>query len=217
MNNFVVILFRAVGVVYKRPFCYPTVTQLVEALCYKPECRGSLEFFIDLILPAAFWPWGWIRNEYQEYHVTGIGSRCVGLTTLPSSCTNFHEILEHKPSGILRACTWIALLLPLPFYPINNIYTTPNLVWMTCQKCTQKFVGESCFMRDKPPPSWRTLHLLGCNWVVRRGSGRNWLKDSWCDSSGHRGVLSVRVLLPDSNCFPSPIRRLKSLKSERIA
>jgi len=36
--------------------------QLVEALRYKPEGRGfnspmvSLEFFIDIILPAALWP-----------------------------------------------------------------------------------------------------------------------------------------------------------------
>ena len=40
------------------------VTQLVEALHYKPEGRGfdspmvSLEFFIGTILPAALWPWG---------------------------------------------------------------------------------------------------------------------------------------------------------------
>jgi hypothetical protein len=38
------------------------VTQLVEALRYKPEGRGidslmSLEFFIDIILPAALWHW----------------------------------------------------------------------------------------------------------------------------------------------------------------
>jgi hypothetical protein len=39
------------------------VAQLVQALRYKPEGHGvqflmvSLEFFIDVILPAALWPW----------------------------------------------------------------------------------------------------------------------------------------------------------------
>jgi len=36
------------------------VAQLVEALRYKSEGRGSLKFFIDLILPAALWPWVWL-------------------------------------------------------------------------------------------------------------------------------------------------------------
>jgi len=34
----------------------------------------------------------------------GKGGRCIGLTTLPSSCADCVEIWEPQPSEILRAC-----------------------------------------------------------------------------------------------------------------
>jgi len=44
------------------------------------------------------------RNEYQEYFLGNKGGRCVGLTTLPSSCASCIDILMPQPPGILWVC-----------------------------------------------------------------------------------------------------------------
>jgi hypothetical protein len=44
------------------------------------------------------------RNEYQEYFLVGEGGRCAGLTTVPSSYSECHEICKPQPPGALRAC-----------------------------------------------------------------------------------------------------------------
>ena len=67
----------------------------------------SLEFFIDIILPATLWPWSFSvsnRNEYQEYILGFKGGRFVRMTTLPLSCAECLEIWEPQPLGTLRAC-----------------------------------------------------------------------------------------------------------------
>ena len=81
---------------------------MVEALCYKSEGRGfdSLEYFIEIILPAALWLWfnsGSIRNDYQEYLLGVKGGRCVRLALTPS-CAHCHEMWKPQPPETLRAC-----------------------------------------------------------------------------------------------------------------
>jgi len=85
----------------------------------------TFEFLIDITLPAALSLRGRL-SRYQKW-VPGIftkdkGGRCVGLTTLPPSCTDCHEIWEPESSGTLRA-------FPEPyrhcFTPISVGYHSP--------------------------------------------------------------------------------------------
>ena len=80
------------------------------------KCRFpmvSLEFLIDVILPDALWPWGWLSlwQKWVPEIVSGIkGSRCAGLTTVPPSSADCLEIWEPQPPGTLRACpglSWV--------------------------------------------------------------------------------------------------------------
>ena len=75
----------------------------------------SLEFFIDIILPADSAP---NRNEYQEYFLGGKVGRCIRLTTFPPSCAGCLEIWEPQPAGTLRAVMGLLYL-----YIYIHIYT----------------------------------------------------------------------------------------------
>jgi len=44
------------------------------------------------------------KNEYQEYILSGKGGRCVGLTTLQTSCAEYLEMWEPQSPLTLRAC-----------------------------------------------------------------------------------------------------------------
>ena len=67
----------------------------------------SMEIFIDIILPAAMWPQGWLN--LQQKWVPGIfpggkGGRWVGLKTLPLSRADCLENWEPQPPGTIRTC-----------------------------------------------------------------------------------------------------------------
>jgi hypothetical protein len=89
------------------------MTQLVEALRYKPEGRefDSLWCNWNFSLTKLFRPHYGSgddsdsnRREYHEYFLGCKGGRCVGLTTLQHSCDHCLEIWEPQPPGTIRAC-----------------------------------------------------------------------------------------------------------------
>ena len=89
------------------------VAQFVDALRYKSEGRGfdSRWCHWNFSSTQSFWlhygpgvDSASNRNEYREYLFGGKDGRCVGLTTLPSSCTDCLEMWELQPPGTLRAC-----------------------------------------------------------------------------------------------------------------
>jgi len=99
------------------------VVQLAEAL-HKPEGHGfdSRWCLCNFSLTQSFWPhYGPAVNsasninEYQEYFLGGKGDWCIGLTSLPLSCTVLKSgslnLLEM--SGPVQACNGNALPLLL--------------------------------------------------------------------------------------------------------
>jgi hypothetical protein len=78
------------------------VAQLAETLHYKEEGRGfGSQWHYSPGVDSAF-----NRNVYQWYVMGSKGDRCLGLTTLPPSCTDCQEILRvltsWSPKGVSR-------------------------------------------------------------------------------------------------------------------
>jgi hypothetical protein len=96
------------------------VAHLVEALRHKPEGRGfdsqwcQWNFSLTKSFRPQYGPGVDSASEikeYQEYFLGGKGGQCVGLTTLPPSCTDCLEIWEHQLPGNLKACPGLHLFV----------------------------------------------------------------------------------------------------------
>jgi hypothetical protein len=91
------------------------VAQLVEALRYKPEGRGSdsRRCHWNIFIPSGRTVALGSTQPLTEMNTSNIswggggggkGGRGAEVTTLPPSCADCLEICEPQPPGILRAC-----------------------------------------------------------------------------------------------------------------
>ena len=81
----------------------------------------SLEFFIDIVLPAALWPSASNINKYQEYFLGGEGGQCIQPYHLHVPIvvkSGSFNLLE--PSGPVQAYIGIAVPLPSPLQDRQN-------------------------------------------------------------------------------------------------
>ena len=64
------------------------------------------------------------RNEYQGNLLGDKGCRCVGLTTLPSSCADVVEIWTPQPPGAIRVCFTVGYIIQKALIAFSNAVNT---------------------------------------------------------------------------------------------
>jgi len=113
----------------------------------------SLEFFIDIILPAALWPWADSDSNRNEYQVYFLGVKSVAAwgwqpyhlqvpIVLKSGSLKFLE-----PSGSVQVCNGIAL----PLYKALK-FSTANVTVKTYFSLFLKIIFNKTFLFKRKSP-----------------------------------------------------------------
>jgi hypothetical protein len=96
-----------------------------------------LEFFIDMILPAALW--SWVRLSLQQGYLLRVEvDRRIGLTNLPLLCSDCLEIWEPRTPETPRTCPEIAvhyhiILRYVHLIPPNFFHTICGLHYLSAK------------------------------------------------------------------------------------
>jgi hypothetical protein len=110
----------------------------------------SLEFFINIFLPATLWPWRWL--SLQQKWVPGIfpggkGGRCEGLKSYYHHTLiflKFGGLRLLEPSGPVQACNGIALPYILAIRRWDELWITVRWVMNHSESWNKCVVQRKC-------------------------------------------------------------------------
>jgi hypothetical protein len=143
----------------------------------------SLEFFSDINLPVALWPWG--RHFLWQKWVTGVfpggkGGRCVRLTNLPPSCTVFMKsgnLNFLEPCGPPRPVTE-PLYTGCPGRNVKNfgrVFLMLKYTDITQNTYIQSSTVTEIMAREKCGLSWGR-HTVATSWQPQRARPSVWYR-----------------------------------------